>query len=61
MAVSPAAESRRCALPELTASAPVRRLGTRRDVIDISNEHSRRKWLNSHALLLPAFVTRQLR
>jgi hypothetical protein len=36
--------------PELTASAPVRRLGTRRDVIDLSNEHSRRKWLNSHAV-----------
>jgi hypothetical protein len=51
-----ATESRRCPPPRVTASAPGH-LGTRRDATDITDEHSRRKWLNSHALHYQRLVT----
>jgi hypothetical protein len=45
------------ALPRVTASAPwASRDATRRS--EITDEHSRRKWLNSHASHYERFVTR---
>jgi hypothetical protein len=49
-------DSRHCPSPELTASPPGGSR-TKRDMIDISDEQGRRKWLNSHALHYQSLVT----